>query len=77
MEELKTQFTVSFQTFHLGIKQLKIRETLCIFHILDKINRVETVVTDQMGRQLNLRGENLTNRYHLREIELHIINVLY
>jgi len=36
--------------------------------ILDKINKMETVVTNQNGRQLNLRGENLTIRYHLREI---------
>ena len=36
--------------------------------ILDKINKMETVVTDQNGNQLNLRGENLTIRYHLREI---------
>jgi len=35
--------------------------------ILDKINKIETVVTDQNGKQLNLRGENLTIRYHLRE----------
>jgi len=37
--------------------------------ILDKINKMETVVTDQNGKQLNLRGENLTIRYHLREIQ--------
>jgi len=36
--------------------------------ILDKINKMETVVTDQNGKQLNRRGENLTIRYHLREI---------
>jgi len=36
--------------------------------ILDKINQMETVVTDQNRKQLNLRGENLTIRYHLREI---------
>jgi len=36
--------------------------------ILDKINKMETVVTDQNGKQLNLHGENLTIRYHLREI---------
>jgi len=36
--------------------------------ILDKINKMETVVTDQNGKQLNIRGENLTIRYHLREI---------
>jgi len=34
--------------------------------ILDKIKRMQTVVTDQNGKQLNLRGENLTIRYHLR-----------
>ena len=36
--------------------------------ILDKISKMETVVTDQNGKQLNLHGENLTIRYHLREI---------
>jgi len=36
--------------------------------ILDKINKTETVVTDQNGKHLNLCGENLTIRYHLREI---------
>ena len=45
--------------------------------ILDKINKMEPVVTDQNGKQLNLRGENLTIRYHLREIYLHIINMSY
>jgi len=29
---------------------------------------METVVTDQNGKQLNLRGENLAIRYQLREI---------
>jgi len=36
--------------------------------ILHKINKMETVVTDQNGKQLNFRGENLTIRCHLREI---------
>jgi len=36
--------------------------------ILGKISKMETVVTDQIGKQVNLRGENLTIRYHLREI---------
>jgi len=36
--------------------------------ILDEINKMETVVADQNGKQFNLRGENLTIRYHLREI---------
>jgi len=36
--------------------------------ILDKISKMEKVVTDQNRKQLNLCGENLTIRYHLREI---------
>jgi len=36
--------------------------------ILDKISKMETIVTDQNGKQLNVCGENLTIRYHLREI---------
>ena len=36
--------------------------------ILDKISKMETAVTDQTGKELNLRGENLTIRYYLREI---------
>ena len=36
--------------------------------ILDKIHKLQTVVTDQTGKQLNLRRENLTVRYDLREI---------
>jgi len=45
--------------------------------VLDKINKMETVVTDQNGKQLNLRGENLTIKCNLREIQLHNINELY
>jgi len=45
--------------------------------ILDKIHKMEMVVTDQNRKQLNLRGENLTIRCHLREIYLHNINELY
>jgi len=44
------------------------RNLVYLPEILDKINKMETVVTDQNGKQLNLRGENLTIRYHLREI---------
>jgi len=36
--------------------------------LLDKIHKLETVVADQTGKQLNLRGKNLTVRSHLREI---------
>jgi len=36
--------------------------------ILDKFSKMEMVVTNQTRKQLNLRGENLSIRYHLREI---------
>ena len=36
--------------------------------ILDKIRKMTVVVTDQNSKQLNLRGENLSIRFHLKEI---------
>jgi len=77
MERLKTQFSVSFQTLRPDIKSKNPRNLVYLPVISDKINKMETVVTDQNGKQLNLRGENLTIRYHLREILLHDINELY
>lgn len=35
---------------------------------LEIINRLETSITDQDGNQLNLRGEQLNVRFHVREI---------
>ncbi len=35
---------------------------------LDTIHSLETSLTDQNGVQLNLRGENLTMRFHIREV---------
>jgi hypothetical protein len=35
---------------------------------LATINRLETLLTDQDGNQLNLRGEQLNVRFHIREI---------
>ena len=35
---------------------------------LNTINRMETYLTDQDGRPIDLRGEKLTIRFHLREI---------
>ena len=35
---------------------------------LDAIHSVETSLTDQNGTLLNLRGENLTMRFHIREV---------
>lgn len=36
--------------------------------IVDTIQDMETKLTDQNGKQLNLRGENVTIRFHLKEI---------
>ena len=34
---------------------------------LDTIHSLETAITDQNGNQLNLRGETLTMRFHIRK----------
>ena len=36
--------------------------------LLDKIHSLEVSLTDQEGKVLNLRGEDITIRFHLREI---------
>ena len=35
---------------------------------LRTINRMETYLTDQLGNPIDLRGEHLTIRFHLREV---------
>jgi len=35
---------------------------------LDAIYSMETTLTDQDGKQLNLRGKNVSIRFHVREI---------
>jgi len=35
---------------------------------LDTIHSMETILTDQNGSQLNLRGEIVSMRFHLKEI---------
>jgi hypothetical protein len=35
---------------------------------LDTIHNMETVLTDQDGKQLNLRGEYITIRFHMRQV---------
>ena len=35
---------------------------------LDTIHSLETSITDQDGNQLNLRGETLTMRFHIRKV---------
>ena len=66
----KTQNTISFfPNVSPGYKIVENPRNLVYLPvILDKITKMETVVTDQNGKLLNLRGENLTIRYHLREI---------
>ena len=36
---------------------------------LDTIHSLETSITDQTGNQLNLRGETLTMRFHIRKVK--------
>jgi len=35
---------------------------------LDAVYSIETSLTDQSGQQLNMRGENVTIRFHVRKI---------
>jgi len=66
----RTQNTIYsfFPNVSPGYKIVENRRNLVYLPvILDKINKMETFVTAQNGKQLNLRGENLTIRYHLRE----------
>ena len=44
------------------------RNLVYLPEILHKINKMETVAKDENGKQSNLRGDNLTTRYLLREI---------
>ena len=39
----------------------------------DTIRSITTWLTDQNGNELNLRGENLSMRFHLREISKNIL----
>jgi len=67
----KTQNTIYsfFTNVSPGYKIVENPRNLVYLPIIsDKISKMETFVTDQNGKQLNLRGENLTIRYHLREI---------
>ena len=43
---------------------------------LDTIHSITIWLTDQNGNELNLRGENLSIRFHLREIKKNILNFL-
>jgi len=64
----KTQFSF-FPNVSPGYKIVENPRNLVYLPvILDKISKMETVVTDQNGKQLNLRGENLSIRYHLRDV---------
>jgi len=67
----KTQNTIYsyFPNVSPGYKIVENPRNLVYFPItLDKIPKMETVVTDPTGKQLNLCGENLMIRYQLREI---------
>jgi len=66
----KTQNTIYsfFPNVSPGYKIVEnLRNFVYLPVILDRISKMETVVTDRNGKQLNLRGENFTIRYHLRE----------
>ena len=58
-----------FPAVSTGDKIIKTPANLVYLHItLNAIYNIETSLTDQNGQQLNLRGENVTIRFHVREI---------
>ena len=63
------QFTRSFQMSLPGIKLSKNPHNLLYLQITaDTIHSITIWVTDQNGNELTLRGDNLSMRFHLREI---------
>ena len=63
------QFTRSFQVSLPGIKTIENPYNLLYLPISsDKIHSITIWLTDQNGNEVNLRGENLSMRFHLREI---------
>lgn len=52
-----------------GMKIIQTPKNLVYLPVtLRTINRMQTYLTDQDGRPIDLRGENLTIRFHLREV---------
>ena len=62
------QFTRSFQ-MSPGYKVFENPHNILYLPITaDTIHSITIWLTDQNGNELNLRGENLSTRFHLREI---------
>jgi len=69
MYEHKTQFIVFFPNVSAGYKIVENPRNLAFLPVIvDKISKMETIVTGQTGKQLNMRGENFSIRFHLKEI---------
>ena len=69
------QFTRSFQMSLPAIKIIKNSHNLLYLPItLDAIYSITIWLTGQNGNELNLRGENLSMRFHLKEIKKYILS---
>ena len=67
----RTQNTIYsfFPNLSAGYKIVENSRNLAFLPVIvDKISKMETIVTDQTGKQLNMRGENLSIRFHLKDI---------
>ena len=62
------QFTRSFQMFPPGINFIENPRNLYLPITADTNHSITIWLTDQNGNELKLRGENLSMRFHLREI---------
>ena len=68
-DSIQTTIQSFFPDVSPGIKLLKILYNLLYLPITsDSIHRITIWLTDQNGNELNLRGENLSMRFHLRGI---------
>ena len=69
------QFTRSFQVSPPGYKIIGNPLNLLYLPITaDTIHSITIWLTDQNGNELNLRRENLSMRFHLREIKKNILS---
>ena len=67
------QFTHSFPDISPGYTIIKNPHNLLYLPItVDTIHSITIWLTDQNGNELNLRGENLSMRFHLRDLKTYL-----
>mgnify|MGYP003546407550 CR=1 FL=1 len=68
MVRMKTPFIVFFPSVGPGYKIIEVPVNLVYLPItMNTISSMETKLIDQNGKLINLRGEELSIRFHIRE----------